>query len=164
MSRVIPNQSRLVAAFLVGVGMLSATLSCGRNESTSTIARESRRAADVDSTLASTDPAPVTADPTPVNTDSPQAAMRVLVVSPSQESKVADGIKELLEEHAMTVTTATENAVTAEQVREANLVILAGGGRYTKFRREFDTAVLGYGSFGCAYFGTLHLKNGQPYT
>ena len=154
---VIPNQSRLVAAFVVGTGVLSATLSCGRNESISAIMAESRRAADVDSSLAST-------APTPVKTDSAPADLRVLVVSPSQESKLADGIKELLEDHGMAVTTVTENAVTAEQVRQANLVILAGGGRYTKFSREFDTAVLGYGSFGCAYFGNLHLKNGRPYT
>ncbi|MBC8871716.1 MAG: hypothetical protein H8E44_19995 [Planctomycetes bacterium] len=161
---VIPYQSRLVAAFMVGAGLLSATLSCGRNESTLTIARESRRAADAESTPASTDPAPVTADPMPMNTDPPEADLHVLVVSPSQESKVADGIKELLEDHGMAVTTVTENAVAVEQVQQANLVILVGGGRYTKFRREFDTAVLGYGSYGCAYFGNLHLKNGRPYT
>lgn len=139
-SNVVP------ALFLIGFGLLLGVNAYGQSESPPPSSAESAAAARTEN-----DPAD-------------GLAMNVLVVSPAEEAKTAGEIEKLLGQHGMTVTVVTEENAARERERDYDLVIVTGGPRRTTFRQEFDTAVLGYGSYGCAYFGALRLKNGQPYT
>ena len=55
--------------------------------------------------------------------------------------------------------------VSPQQVQPYHVVVVTGASRRNKIDPiDLDRPVLGYGVFGCAYFGSLRLKNGQPYT
>jgi len=99
------------------------------------------------------------------------APLRVLIVSAMKGSGYAGGISGLLEEHGVSATVLGWPSATAERAREFDLVIVVGVPRRTMRSTDLSAAVfgyerpvLGYGSYGCDYFGRLRLKNGAPYT
>ena len=97
-----------------------------------------------------------------------ETRLSVLIVSDSGGEARAAGFAELLAEHGVDsdVTGGSYTEGAQKRVAEYDLVILVGKSRPRLITpvHEFEKPVLGVGPFGCAYFGKLHLKNGQPYT
>jgi hypothetical protein len=79
-------------------------------------------------------------------------------------SHFVPGIRQLLEQHKIPATVVSPEAATLRLIYESDLVLIAGNGRSVAELPKITRPVLGFGCCGCAYFGTLHLKNGQPYT
>jgi hypothetical protein len=92
----------------------------------------------------------------------PERSLKVLIVCPDRA--YGPGIKQLLEQHKVAVTIMPVNQATPARAREFDLVVVTGRSRYAPSMPEYDRPVLGVGPYGCSYFGSLHLKNGQPYT
>jgi hypothetical protein len=87
------------------------------------------------------------------------------VVAHDPGRRYANGIADLLQQHGVTVDVASWSKATAQRAEPYDVVVVTGAGRHRSIDAvDFDRPVLGYGVFGCAYFGRLHLKNGQPYT
>jgi hypothetical protein len=92
------------------------------------------------------------------------AGLDILLVSPD----AADGawIAKVLTTHGAKVTTAPWEGAGIERAGESDLVVVAGkargsGGRVVK---GYTVPVLGVGSAGYAYFGSMRLKHGAPFS
>lgn len=97
----------------------------------------------------------------------PQSPLRVLIDSSDPSSERAEGVKSLLERHGARATILTGRDDVAMQAEEFDIAIVMGqASRRSRVGivRDYQIPVLGYGPFGCDYFGTLKLKNGAPYT
>lgn len=89
-----------------------------------------------------------------------------VVIAHSNEG-YASSIKQLLESKGIKVETTPIASISNSILEPYDLVIITGSERRLKqadYVREYNKPVLGYGVYGCAYFGKLKLKNGQPYT
>ena len=79
----------------------------------------------------------------------------------------ATAIEDLLERHGARVTIAGWSDASAKRAEKYDLVIVGGPNRLLHGREavlDYEGAVLGLGSYGCAYFGKLKLKGGLPET
>jgi len=93
--------------------------------------------------------------------------LKVLIVTSEIESGYAQGIKNLLDQCRIDSTIAKWTLATIEYANNFDLIIVTEHGRGRDRDDEvlnYEKPVLGYGSFGCSYFGWMNLKNGQPYT
>ena len=102
-----------------------------------------------------------------IEEDGAKLPLKVLVVSSDVEHKYAAGIKRLLEQHNVAVTVLDWQSATVERSHEFDLIIVTGSERRVRAGSvilDYDKPILGYGCYGCGYFGLLRLKNGQPYT
>ena len=96
-----------------------------------------------------------------------KAPLRVLIDSSDPSPERAEGIKSLLERHGVRAMILTGRDDIAKRAQEFDIAIVMGqASRRSRARivRNYQIPVLGYGPFGCGYFGTLKLKNGAPYT
>jgi hypothetical protein len=76
-------------------------------------------------------------------------------------------IKHLLESKGIQVEAIPVSSLNRSITESYDLIIITGSERSlgrADYVKEYNKPVLGYGVYGCAYFGKLKLKNGQPYT
>ena len=79
----------------------------------------------------------------------------------------ASSIKYLLESKGIQVEAMPVSSLNRSITELYDLIIITGSERSLEcadYVKEYNKPVLGYGVYGCAYFGKLKLKNGQPYT
>jgi hypothetical protein len=79
----------------------------------------------------------------------------------------ASSIKHLLESKGINVEVMPVASLNKSIIEPYDLIIITGSKRILRevdYIREYNKPVLGYGVYGCAYFGKLQLKNGWPYT
>lgn len=89
-----------------------------------------------------------------------------VVIAHSNEG-YASSIKHLLESKGIKVEAMPVASLSTSIIEPYDLIIITGSKRRlgrTDHVKEYNKPVLGYGVYGCAYFGKLKLKNGQPYT
>ena len=89
-----------------------------------------------------------------------------VVIAHSDEGYAAS-IKDLLESKGIEVEALPVASLSRSVIEPCDLIILTGSGRRlggADYVKEFNKPVLGYGVYGCSYFGKLKLKNGWPYT
>ncbi|MBI9019533.1 MAG: hypothetical protein JEZ07_19965 [Phycisphaerae bacterium] len=89
-----------------------------------------------------------------------------VLIAHSQQG-YSSSIKQLLESKGIKVDNMAVGSLSDSIVKPYDLIIVTGSGRRNKSfgnLKEYDKPVLGYGVYGCAYFGHLKLKNGWPYT
>jgi len=93
--------------------------------------------------------------------------LNILIVSPESGSSRALEIKGLLEKHGFYADAMAWAQAGVDVADGYDLVVVCGQGRRINSKeivRNYNTPVLGYGPYGCNYFGALDLKNGHPYT
>ena len=79
----------------------------------------------------------------------------------------ASSIKHLLESKGINVEVMPVTSLNTSIIEPYDLIIITGSQRRivgADYIQEYNKPVLGYGVYGCAYFGKLQLKNGWPYT
>lgn len=87
-----------------------------------------------------------------------------LIVVGGTNDTVACGIQRLLAEHHVGSTIVSASKATRPKAAGFDLVIVVGEGRSASRLPDFDRPVLGFGCYGCSYFGSLQLKHGKPWT
>ena len=100
------------------------------------------------------------------NSAYPQIPQLKVVIAHSNEG-YASSIKHLLESKGIKVETMPVASLNTSIIEPYDLIIITGSERRlgrADYVKEYNKPVLGYGVYGCAYFGKLKLKNGQPYT
>jgi hypothetical protein len=93
--------------------------------------------------------------------------IRVLIISYDKGAGYAGGIRKLLDDHGIAALVMAHHQVTPAKIEPFSLVIVTGTGGNTRPEQVLQGCtrpILGYGCFGCDYFGQLQLKNGSPYT
>jgi hypothetical protein len=103
-------------------------------------------------------------EPTVVERSTPGSSPKSLIVVAGTNSAYARGIQQLLERHHIATTIVPASKATREKAAGFELIIIAGKGRCSARLPDFELPVLGFGCCGCAYFGSLRLKNGEPWT
>ena len=89
-----------------------------------------------------------------------------VVIAHSNEG-YASSIKHLLESKGIKVEAMPLASLNPSIIQPYDLIIITGSKRRVESAdhvKEYNKPVLGYGAYGCAYFGKLKLKNGWPYT
>ncbi len=89
-----------------------------------------------------------------------------VVIAHSNEG-YASSIKHLLESKGIKVEAMPVASLSTSVIEPYDLIIITGAKRRlgrADHVKEYNKPVLGYGVYGCAYFGKLKLKNGWPYT
>ncbi len=89
-----------------------------------------------------------------------------VVIAHSNEG-YASSIKHLLESKGIKVEVMSVASLSTSIIEPYDLIIITGSKRRVERAghvKEYNKPVLGYGAYGCAYFGKLKLKNGWPYT
>jgi hypothetical protein len=97
----------------------------------------------------------------PITTSAPPKS---LIVAAGRIDARARGIQRLLERHGVPTTVVSARSVDRNWAAGFDLIIVVGNGRETLQLPEFTQPVLGVGCCGCRFFGTLRLKNGEPWT
>jgi hypothetical protein len=103
-------------------------------------------------------------EPKVVERSSPGGSPKSLLVVAGTSDAYARGIQQLLERRGIGSTIVPASKATRKKAAGFDLVIVVGKGGYAGSLPDFDQPVLGVGCCGCAYFGTLRLKNGEPWT
>jgi hypothetical protein len=129
----------------------------------------SRRTADRPQSTAAREPIiaaqpAAVAEPTVIERSTPGGSPKSLIVVAGTNGVYARGIQQLLERHHVATTIVPASKATRKKAAGFDLIIIVGKGRYSARLPDFDQPVLGFGCCGCAYFGSLRLKNGEPWT
>jgi hypothetical protein len=103
-------------------------------------------------------------EPKVVERSTPGGPPKSLIVVAGTSGAYARGIQQLLERHRVATTIVSASKATRKKAAGFDLIIVVGKGSYAARLPDFDQPVLGFGCCGCAYFGTLRLKNGEPWT
>ena len=104
--------------------------------------------------------------PAAYNSGTVQIPPLKVVIAHSNEG-YASSIKHLLESKGLKVEAMPVASLSTSIIEPYDLIIINGLKRRiarADHIKEYNKPVLGYGVYGCAYFGKLKLKNGQPYT
>jgi hypothetical protein len=93
--------------------------------------------------------------------------LKIMIACQDKTGPCATELKAFLDQQGIQAVLADWNEAGKEAADHFDLVIVCGDTRYIKRENavlDYGKPVLGYGPYGCNYFGLLDLKNGHPYT
>jgi len=99
-------------------------------------------------------------------TPAPLATLKILIVSPEAARGHGAGLEKLLSERGAAVKRVSWDDGTVEAARAFDLVVVTGETRRLSGSvvKGYDRPVLGLGSYGHAWFGSMRLKHGSPFS